>query len=187
MLSSMHTAEMVNTQKKRRNGEDIIKPQCVLSYNEGMGGVDRSDQRASTYQCVRKCVKWYKKLFFYIVDMCNCEFFSFACRMYRDNTRITLLDFRLKLMAALLESSALPAYRRRGRPRSLDSPARLLERHFPIFLPPTEAKEKPQRRCAVCSSKGIQKETRCQCETCSVSLCVVPCFKDYHTKSDFTQ
>ena len=33
MLSSMHTAEMVNTQKKRRNGKDIIKPQCVLSYN----------------------------------------------------------------------------------------------------------------------------------------------------------
>ena len=67
MLSSMHIAEMVNTQKKYRNGEDIIKPQCVLSYNED--GVDRSDQRASTYQCVRKCVKWYKKLFFYILDM----------------------------------------------------------------------------------------------------------------------
>ena len=57
MPSSMHTAEMVNTQKTHRNGEDIIKSQCVLSYNEGMGGVDRSDQRASTYQCVRKCVK----------------------------------------------------------------------------------------------------------------------------------
>ena len=70
MLSSMHTAEMVNTQKKHRNGKDIIKPQCVLSYNEGMGEIDRSDQRASTYQCVRKCVKWYKKLFFYILDMC---------------------------------------------------------------------------------------------------------------------
>ena len=29
MLSSMHTAEMVNTKKKRINGKDIIKPQCV--------------------------------------------------------------------------------------------------------------------------------------------------------------
>ena len=70
MLSSMHTAEMINKQKKHKNGEDIIKPQCVLSYNEEMRGVDRSDQRASTYQCVRKCVKWYKKLFFYILDIC---------------------------------------------------------------------------------------------------------------------
>ena len=61
---------MVNAQKKHRNGEDIIKPQCALSYNEEMGGVNRSDQRGSTYQCVIKCVKWYKKLFFYILDMC---------------------------------------------------------------------------------------------------------------------
>ena len=47
MLSSMHTAEIVNTQKKHRNGEDIIKSQCVLSYDEGMSGVDRSDQRTT--------------------------------------------------------------------------------------------------------------------------------------------
>ena len=70
MLFSMHTAEMVNIQKKHRNGKNIIKFQCVLSYNEGMGGVDKSDQRASTYQRVRKCVKWYEKLFFYVLDMC---------------------------------------------------------------------------------------------------------------------
>ena len=70
MLSSMHTAEMVNTQKRHRNGKHIIKLQCVLSYNEEMGEVDRSDQQASIYQCVRKCVKWYKKLFFYVLDMC---------------------------------------------------------------------------------------------------------------------
>ena len=69
MLSSMHTAEWY-TQKKHRNGKDIIKPQCVLSYNKRMGGVDKSDQRASAYQCVKKCVKWYKKLFFYVLDMC---------------------------------------------------------------------------------------------------------------------
>ena len=70
MLSSMHAAEIVNTQKKHRNGKDIIKPQYVLSYNNGMSGVDRSDQQASIYQCVRKSVKWYKKLFFYVLDMC---------------------------------------------------------------------------------------------------------------------
>ena len=150
-----------------------------------MGGVDRSDQRASPNQCVRKCVKWYKKLFFYVLDMCivNC----YLLHVEVTGARLTLLDFRLKLVAALLESSALPAYRRRGHPRSLDSPARLLRRRFPSYLPATEAKERPQRRCIVCSSKGNRKDTRYQCETCSVSLCIVPCFEDYHTKSDFTQ
>ena len=86
MLSSMHTAEMVITQKNHRNGKDIIKPQCVLSYNEGMGGVDRSDQQASTYQCVRKCVKWYKKLFFYVLD-------SYLLHVELTGTRLMLLDF----------------------------------------------------------------------------------------------
>ena len=61
---------MVNTQKKHRNGEYIIKPQYVLSYNEEIDEVDRFNQRASTYQCVRECVKWCKKLFFYILGMC---------------------------------------------------------------------------------------------------------------------
>ena len=114
MLCGMHTAEMVNTQKKHKNGQDIIKPQCVLSYNEGMGEVDRCDQRASNYQCVRKCVKWCKKLFFYILDMCivNC----YLLHIELTGLRLTLLDFWLKLVAALLESSALPAYRKRGRP-----------------------------------------------------------------------
>ena len=152
MLSSMHTAEIVNTQKKHRNGKDIIKPQCVLSCNKEMNGVDRSDQQASAYQCVRKCVKWYKKLFFYILDMCIVN--SYLLHIELTETRLTLLDFWLKLVAALLESSALPAYRLRGRPQSLESPARLLGRHFPSYLPATEAKERPQCRCTVCSSKG---------------------------------
>ena len=150
-----------------------------------MGGVDRSDQQASTYQCVRKCVKWYKKLFFYVLDMCIVN--SYLWHVELTGTRLTLLDFRLKLVAALLKSSALPAYRRRGRPQSLDSPACLLGRHFSSYVPATEAKERSQRRCAVCSSKGNRKDTQYQCEICSVSLCTVPCFKNYHTKSDFTR
>ena len=104
MLSSMHTAEMVNTQKNHRNAQ---KPQCVLSYNEGMDGIDRFDQQASTYQCVRKCVKWYKKLFFYVLDMCIVNSYLFHVEL--TGTRLTLLDFWLKLVAALLEFSALPS------------------------------------------------------------------------------
>ena len=79
-----------------------------------MGGVDKSDQRASTYQCVRKSVKWYKKLFFYVLDMCVVN--SYLLHVHLTGTRFTLLDFWLKLVAALLESSELPAYHSRGRP-----------------------------------------------------------------------
>ena len=70
MQSLMHTAEMVNTQKKHGNGEDISNLNVFCLTTREWEGIDRSDQRASTYQCVRKCVKRYKKQFFYILDMC---------------------------------------------------------------------------------------------------------------------
>ena len=146
-----------------------------------MGGDDRCDQRPSTYQCVRKYVKWYIKLFFYVFDMCIVN--SYLLHVELTGTRLTLLDFWLKLVAALPESSALPAYCRRGRPRSLDSPACLLGRHFPSYLPVTKQK-KDHTVNALCAHR---KDTQYQCETCSVSLCVVPCFKDYHTKGEFTR
>ena len=40
---------MKGTGKKERNGDPRLKPQCVLTYNGGMGGVDASDQMAATY------------------------------------------------------------------------------------------------------------------------------------------
>ena len=69
MLSTMHTSSMKDTGMKARNGNPRLKPQCVLTYNGGMGGVDASDQMAATYRFVRKYVKWSKKLFFYLLDV----------------------------------------------------------------------------------------------------------------------
>ena len=69
MLSTMHTSGMKDTGKKERNGDPRLKPQCVLTYNDGMGGVDASDQMAATYRFVRKYVKWSKKLLFYLLDI----------------------------------------------------------------------------------------------------------------------
>ena len=41
---------MTDTGKKHRKkkiseqGDNIVKPKCILEYNKGMGGVDRHDQ-----------------------------------------------------------------------------------------------------------------------------------------------
>jgi len=34
-----------------------------------MNGVDKSDQLLAKYNLLRKCVKWWKTLFFHMVDM----------------------------------------------------------------------------------------------------------------------
>jgi len=66
---------------------------------------------------------------------------------------------------------------------------RLIGRHFLEYVPPTQKKMEPTRMCVVCCSrrkpdgKKVRKETRYHCPDCDVGLCVVPCFKDYHTKT----
>ncbi|XP_075559087.1 uncharacterized protein LOC142590629 isoform X1 [Dermacentor variabilis] len=64
---------------------------------------------------------------------------------------------------------------------------RLTERHFPSYIPRTEKKQHPTRRCFVCNlerdsnGKRIRKETRTWCRWCQRALCAVPCFEIYHT------
>ena len=49
-------------------GERKIKPDCVLDYNLKMGAVDKADMINSFVECTRKTNKWYKKIFFHLID-----------------------------------------------------------------------------------------------------------------------
>ena len=66
---------------------------------------------------------------------------------------------------------------------------RLRGRHFPSKIPATEKKLKPQKRCVVCFSKGIRKESRHQWGNCEQKpgLCPAPCFMLYHAVIDYSQ
>jgi len=46
-----------------------MKPSAMLDYNKYKTGVDRSDQMLSYYSFERKTIKWWKKLFFRLVDL----------------------------------------------------------------------------------------------------------------------
>jgi len=62
MLSTVHTSEMVALPPNRQ-GIQRIKPKVVTDYNNGMKGVDYSDQLSGSYN-TRKTIKWYKKNIF---------------------------------------------------------------------------------------------------------------------------
>ncbi|XP_076233735.1 uncharacterized protein LOC143178781 isoform X2 [Calliopsis andreniformis] len=70
------------------------------------------------------------------------------------------------------------------RQRQLSEPdsLRIIESHFPDYVPSTPKKINATRRCKVCASKGLRKESRYYCAYCNVGLCVTPCFKDFHVK-----
>ncbi len=70
MLTTMHKVKMIATKKMdRTTGEKCLKPECITSYNANMGAIDKTDMLLSSVKCVRRTMKWYKKLFFHLVDM----------------------------------------------------------------------------------------------------------------------
>jgi hypothetical protein len=61
--------KMVIIQKGEQQKE-IQKPVCVLDYTKHTGGVDCSGHYCETYAFIRKCLKWWKKLFFWCLKVC---------------------------------------------------------------------------------------------------------------------
>ena len=62
---------------------------------------------------------------------------------------------------------------------------RLLERHFPERIPPTEKKSRPARWSVVCYKNNRRKETVFWCPEYEAALCVEESFKAFHTKLNF--
>ena len=79
-----------------------MKPQVVLDYNEGRQGTDSSDQLSAYYTCLRKSIKWYRKVAFELV-------FGMALvnsyLIYKANytkCKVIILQFRKSLVQSLL-------------------------------------------------------------------------------------
>ncbi|XP_014772823.1 uncharacterized protein LOC106871067 [Octopus bimaculoides] len=60
MLSKMHSASTKDTRKQDTGGNAIMKLSVVVSYNEGMGGVNHSDQLATTHKSNFPCGVYYE-------------------------------------------------------------------------------------------------------------------------------
>ena len=63
---------ILSVKRKQLDGSvnDISCPACVKGYNMNMGGVDLCDQKRKTLSCSRKSLKWYMRLFWFILDVC---------------------------------------------------------------------------------------------------------------------
>lgn len=70
MLSTMSDNGFGDTGKvDRTTKEKILKPNCVIDYNTHIGGVDLCDSVIRAYPCMKKSVKWYKKVFLHMLDI----------------------------------------------------------------------------------------------------------------------
>ncbi|XP_043473692.1 piggyBac transposable element-derived protein 4-like [Leptopilina heterotoma] len=166
MITTVHELDFCATGKKNfRTNEDIVKPTCVVEYNRNMGGIDNIDRQLSLTESVRKSMKWYRKLFFHLMDLALTAAYS----LYKmNNEYLSFPKFRLEVIRSILGISSFESIPRHS------GLSRLTGNHFPKL-------GNSDRRCQVCSLKGTRKRTKYYCSTCTTALCVTPCFEKYHT------
>ena len=72
MLSTMsNPLTTQSVERKQKDGSKVMVPcpDAVVVYNKFMGGVDKGDQLRHYYRIRTKCVKNYKYIFWFLVDM----------------------------------------------------------------------------------------------------------------------
>ena len=148
-----------------------MKPNIVRDYNDGMSGIDRTDQMLSYHSSLRKTERWYKKVGIHIFEIFLVNSFHLYNQTKPKKDHLRIMDFREKLVSNLV--GELPASLHM-RPQT--------HFHYMVAHPPTKSKDKPTKPCRVCTSQKVRRESRYCCATCNgrPSLCVDPCFLVYH-------
>jgi len=173
MLSTLDVGNAyVEVQRKvKENGKysviTVKQPSCIQRYNKYMNGVDKSDQYLSKYNSLRKCVRWWKTLFFHLVDIAIVNgfiLFQSHRRLNKDNPALerpktyALLDFReavCRQLVGLTEYGNPPASRK---PFESANDKRFFTEHLPEF---TEEK----RNCKVCYAESkLQVRVHAKCQ-----------------------
>ncbi|XP_046142326.1 piggyBac transposable element-derived protein 4-like [Osmia bicornis bicornis] len=184
MLSSFHSEEFVETKRHYRTREMIMQPKCVFDYNKLMGAVDKTDMVISTIHSERKALKWYKKYFFHLIDICIWN--AYCLYKLKTGKQISMASFHLELIRQLLSRYQSDSKNTIANKSGKTNPLRLAENHFPSLYTIENPRGKNQMRvCVVCSRNDKRRRSRYQCEICNVGLCVTPCFKKYHTQLSY--
>lgn len=182
--STGNSTEVVERRVKGKVLERVCKPSVICEYNRYMGGVDLADHYISSYNFGRKSIKWWRKLFFWMLEVSIvnsyllycCEFGHLEQKKYRKN-----LIHQLVGATRNADRNKKP-----GRPSTSDSEERLNKLPHFIYL----QEKNTSKDCAVCSNRkvpGGRKETKFYCKTCTRKPGLHPgnCFERYHTLRDY--
>jgi hypothetical protein len=192
MLSTIHRPFWKNVRGHR--DRVVAKPVMVLEYVSYMGGVDLSDQLVQYYSCLRKTVKWWRKLFFHLLELVGVNAYTMYVK-YGTGPRMSHYDFMRSLVARLVEESVSncptpPPQRRRA---GEDPPTRIRDKHFADYHPakPGAKRAKPVRDCYACNPRknlrnGFKRrQSSFWCPECERTLCFPVCFRIFHSYTDY--
>ncbi len=191
LLSTVHEGKMIASNKINfRTNLAIEKPDIVMDYNKNMRLVDKSDMQINAIDCLRKTIKWYKKLFFHMLDISILN----AHHIYtiRNKKQMTLREFSLLVTRQILEKhgqvTMLVPHK-----SLVDAPDRLscvnyISRHHLAIIGRDDKGKIMQRSCHVCYNSErftrVRKAVTQWCRECKIPLCT-ECFTLYHTISKY--
>ncbi|XP_070550002.1 piggyBac transposable element-derived protein 4-like [Ptychodera flava] len=160
MARQAHSQHLVNIIAARNNNNqtesgDVSCPKSVIDYNKFMGGVDLSDQLATYYPLGGKHYKYWKYLFWFIINRAICN----AWIMYKiANTppprhRYRQKDFRLDLSTQLV--AGFTARKRPGPPAApVLLPSSLAAENLPCHECVRIDTARGKKTCVLCSKLG---------------------------------
>ena len=204
-LTTLHTAlpssGAVTTIMRREADGSRVEVQCpplLPDYQTYMRGVDRGDQMIGFYNAGRRSKKWWKRVFFHILECCILNAYVLDSHVrplehaLRGRKKRDYLSFRIELAEMLI--GTFRSRQRAGRRVSAEHSQ--LDRLNPALGHwPVSATNKLD--CVVCSLRrkkqglpraGNRHESRIKCCHCNVHLCVDQerdCFCKYHSLVEF--
>lgn len=193
MISTCHNSktELVTRKIKNNVTEQFPKPCVISDYTAKMGGVDRNDHYCSSYGFAKKSLKWWRKLYFWLLEVSVVNSFILYNSEKKKNNEpvVRHVTFRKQLIEQLV-SDVRNVRRKRGRPTSIDNDAAIRMNGLYHSIKANESKK--TKDCVVCSDRktpGGRKETIFYCDTCPRKPGLHPnnCFDKYHTQKIYRQ
>ena len=181
MLSTKHHHRMVNCTSSR--GHNKLKPVCVYDYNTNMEGVDRSDQLLSYCSTPKKTIKWYKKVFFHLLNIGVINSNVLFNKLSKQK-KLQILKCRDALIGELASVDL-----GMEQPIKTSAPSTTLAEYetVDVFhslenIPSLKVNVPRYLRCRVCTQKKNRRETRYRSKDCEGTppLCRAPCYAIYH-------
>ena len=165
--------------------KEVPCPIMLAEYNRSMGGVDKSDQYISYHKVLRATVKYWKTMFYHVLDIItvNSRIIYNWCRLNNGSEIVTENQFRDSLIMEIITNYGL--LKRSNTcvaPRPLSSRASACRIRHGSKLFSTKA------RCVFCQLHGKRRFTQRKCPDCPLqpTLCQVldrDCHFDWHSDS----
>ncbi|RUA04709.1 MAG: hypothetical protein DSY43_05900, partial [Gammaproteobacteria bacterium] len=169
----------VMVQRQGKNGEriQIAKPAVVSLYNSHMGGVDLSDQLRKYYSIGRSSCKWYRYLFWYLMDIsiCNSYILLNELRLELGKTKLNQMTFRTALAKQFIGGfSTHSSKTAAGKRKKIEDSSLFPGNAGKHFIEKIHGRKK---ECVQCKKRGRNTpkdrpiESSYECLQCGVTLC----------------